>query len=270
MKHLSANEVLSMTGGVTLITGASSGIGADLARVFAARGHTLVLAARRKEHLNAVADDIEASGYPRPTLIVCDLQDPRAGQQIAAAIAAQGVEVEILVNNAGYGLFGDAVDLDRDEQLGMIDLNIRMLTDLSLRFSDSIVRRKGGILNVGSIASFLPGPGMAVYYATKAFVLSFTEALRGELGPKGVRVTALCPGPVVTGFQDRAGFAAGLDSRMLDVSSSDVAEAGYRALQSNKQVALPGLGVRLIPFFLRFVPRGIVLWAVSKVQRRRR
>ena len=120
---------------------------------------------------------------------------PDAGDKIAAALAAAGVEVEYVVNNAGFGVFGRAVERDRAEQLDIIAVNIRALTDLSLRFSDQLIRHRGGILNVGSIAGFLPGPGMAVYYASKAYVLSFTEAMRQELAPHGVRVTVVCPGP---------------------------------------------------------------------------
>lgn len=258
-----------MTDRVTLITGASSGIGAELARVFAANKHKVVLIARRAERMTELADSIAAAGGKRPVIIACDLQQANAGDVIAAQLDAQNLDVEILVNNAGFGLFGQSANLDRNQQLDMIDLNIRALTDLSLRFSDSIVRNKGAILNVASIASFLPGPGMAVYYASKAFVLSFTEALRGELGRYGVRVTALCPGPVPTEFQSRAGFAPGLDSAVLNVSAPDVAKAGYRGLMANKQVVLPGLGIRLIPFFLRFAPRGLVLAAVTRVQRSR-
>ncbi len=146
-------------------------------------------------------------------MIACDLEQPDAGDRIAAALTAADVEVEYVVNNAGFGLFGNAVELDRAEQLSIIAVNIRAMTDLSLRFSDSLIRHRGGILNVGSIAGFLPGPGMAVYYASKAYVLSFTEALRGELASRGVRVTALCPGPVPSEFQHRAGFDAGLRFR---------------------------------------------------------
>ena len=122
-------------------------------------------------------------------------KQPDAGDTIEAALAAEGVEVEYVVNNAGFGMFGHAIKRDRAEQLGIIAVNIRALTDLSLRFADQLIRNRGGILNVGSIAGFLPGPGMAVYYASKAYVLSFTEAMRGELAPHGVRVTVVCPGP---------------------------------------------------------------------------
>jgi short-subunit dehydrogenase len=152
----------------------------------------------------------------------------------------------------------------------MISLNISTLTDLSLRFAESLIRHRGGILNVGSIAGFLPGPGMAVYYASKAYVLSFSEALRGELAPRGVRVTALCPGPVPTEFQARAGFDPGYDSTILNVSASDVAKAGYRGLMANKRAVLPGLGIKIVPLLLRLFPRGFILAAVGRFQLRKR
>jgi uncharacterized protein len=255
---------------VTLITGASAGIGAELARVFSSNGHRLALVARRADRLAALATEIGVSGGAAPIVIPCDLEQPDACDKVAAALAAAGVEVEFVVNNAGFGLFGTAVELDRAEQLGMIAVNIRALTDLSLRFSDHLIRHRGGILNLGSIAGFLPGPGMAVYYASKAYVLSFTEALRGELGPRGVRVTALCPGPVPSEFQTRAGFSPGLDSAVLNVSASDVARAGYRGLMANKRAVLPGLGIKIVPFLLRLFPRGFILAAVARFQLRKR
>jgi uncharacterized protein len=258
-----------VTDRVTLITGASSGIGAELARVFAANGHRVALAARRADRLEALAKDIAAGGKP-PILIPCDLQSPGAGETIAAALTAADVEVEYLVNNAGFGLFGRAVELDRAEQLGMIEVNIRALTELSLRFSAQVIKNRGGILNVGSIAGFLPGPGMAVYYASKAYVLSFTEALRQELAQHGVRVSVLCPGPVSTEFQKRAGFAPGFDSAVLNVPPSDVALQAYRGLMANKRAVLPGFGIKLVPFLLRLFPRGFILAAVGRFQLRKR
>lgn len=258
-----------MTERVTLITGASSGIGAELARIFAANKHRVVLVARRAELLRAVADGIVAAGGAEPIIFPCDLERRDAGDLIEAELKARGVEVEFVVNNAGFGMFGKAVMMDRAQQLGLLDINIRTLTDLSLRFSDSLVRHRGGILNVGSIASFLPGPGMAVYYASKAYVLSFTEALHQELGPQGVRVTALCPGPVTSGFQARAGFKPGVDSAILAVSAANVALAGYRGLMANRRVVMPGAGNRIVPFLLRLVPRGVVLAAVGRLQLRR-
>jgi short-subunit dehydrogenase len=255
---------------VTLITGASSGIGAELAHVFASKGHRVAVVARRVDRLAQLAGEIVARGGAAPIVIPCDLQQPDAGDKIAAALAAEGVEVDYLVNNAGYGLFGKAVALDRADQLGIITVNIRALTDLSLRFSDQLIRHRGGILNVASIASFLPGPGMAVYYASKAYVLSFSEALRHELAPHGVRVTAVCPGPVPSEFQLRAGFAPGVDSTILNVSSAGVALAGYRGLMANKRAVLPGLGIKIVPFLLRFFPRGFILAAVGGYQLRKR
>jgi short-subunit dehydrogenase len=255
---------------VTLITGASAGIGTELARVFASNGHRVALVARRADRLAALAGEITASGGTAPVVIPCDLEQGDAADKIAAALAAAGVEVDYLVNNAGFGLFGRAAELDREGQLGIISVNIRAMTDLTLRLSDQVIRHHGGILNVGSIAGFLPGPGMAIYYASKAYVLSFTEALRGELADRDVRVTALCPGPVPTEFQARAGFRPGFDSTILNVSASDVAKAGYRGLMANKRVVLPGLGIKVVPFLLRLFPRGFILAAVAGFQLRKR
>lgn len=259
-----------MTERVTLITGASAGIGAELARVFASKGHRVVLVARRADRLAALADEIVAGGGAAPIVIACDLEQPDAGDQIAAALTAEGAEIEYVVNNAGFGLFGHAIELDRAAQLGMIAVNVRAMTDLSLRFSEQLIRHRGGILNVASIASFLPGPGMAVYYASKAYVLSFTEAMRRELAPRGVRVTALCPGPVPSEFQARAGFEPGFDSAILNVSPASVAKAGYHGLMANKRAVLPGLGNKALPFLLRLFPRGFILAAVGSVQLRKR
>ena len=228
------------------------------------------MVARRADRLQVLAAEIAAKSSSAPIVIPCDLEQADAGDKIAAALTAEGVEVEFLVNNAGFGLFGRAIQLDRNEQLAMIAVNIRALTDLSLRFADQLVRNRGGLLNVASIASFLPGPGMAVYYASKAYVLSFTEALRGELGPSGVRVTALCPGPVPSEFQTRAGYEPGFDSAVLNVSAADVAKEAYRGLMANKRAVLPGLGIKILPFVLRLFPRGFILAAVGRFQLRKR
>jgi short-subunit dehydrogenase len=255
---------------VTLITGASAGIGTELVRVFASNGHRVAMVARRADRLQSLAAEITAKGLGAPIVIPCDLEQPDAPDKIAAALTEADAEVEFVVNNAGFGLFGRAAELDRNQQLAMIAVNIRALTDLSLRFADSLIRNRGGLLNVASIAGFLPGPGMAVYYASKAYVLSFTEALRGELGPKGVRVTALCPGPVPSEFQIRAGFEPGFDSAVLNVSAADVAAEAYRGLMANKRAVLPGLGVKILPFMLRLFPRGFILAAVTRFQTRQR
>ena len=259
-----------MTDRVTLITGASAGIGTELARVFASKGHRLALVDRRGDRLTTLASEIVATGGTAPILIPCDLEHPDACDTIAAALAAEGVEVEFVVNNAGFGLFGRAIELDRAEQLGIVAVNILALTDLSLRFSDSLIRHRGGVLNLGSLAGFLPGPGMAVYYASKAYVLSFSDALHAELAPHGVRVTTLCPGSVSTEFQARAGIKPGFEHEILNVSASDAAQAGYRGLMANKRAVLPGLGIKLVPFLLRLFPRGFILAAVGRLQLRKR
>ena len=258
-----------MTERVTLITGASAGIGAELARVFASNGHRVAVVARRADRLTALANEITAKGGPAPIVIPCDLEQADAGDKIAGALAAAGVEVEYMVNNAGFGVFGYANKSDRVEQLNIINVNIRALTDLSLRFTDSVIRHRGGVLNVGSIAGFLPGPGMAVYYASKAYVLSFTEALRKELEPHGVRVTLICPGPVPTEFQARAGFEPGFDAAILNVSAAEVARQAYRGLMANKRAVLPGL-IKAVPLLLRLFPRSFILTAVGGFQLRRR
>jgi uncharacterized protein len=262
-------EYSIVTERVTLITGASAGIGTELARVFASHGHRVALVARRADRLATLAAEITAAGGAAPIVIPCDLIQPDACDKIAEALSAAGADVEYVVNNAGFGVFGLAVKRDRAEQLDIITVNIRTLTDLSLRFSDALIRNRGGILNVGSIAGFLPGPGMAVYYASKAYVLSFTEALRRELAPQGVRVTVLCPGPVPSEFQARAGFAPGLDSAILNVSAREVAQQGYRGLMANKRAVLPGFGIKIVPLLLRLFPRWFILAAVGRLQLRR-
>jgi short-subunit dehydrogenase len=255
---------------VTLITGASAGIGAELARIFAAKGHRVALTARRADRLDQLAGEIVAAGGAKPLVIPCDLQQADACDAIERALAAAGVELEYLVNNAGFGVFGRAIKRDRNDQLGIIAVNICALTDLTLRFAGQLIRNRGGILNIGSIAGFLPGPGMAVYYASKAYVLSFTEAMRRELAPQGVRVTVVCPGPVLTEFQARAGFAPGFDSSVLNVSAAEVARQGYEGLMANKRAVLPGLGIKLVPFLLRLFPRSFILAAVGGFQLRNR
>jgi short-subunit dehydrogenase len=249
---------------VTLITGASAGIGAALARVFAAHGHELVLIARRQDRLDALADEIAATGKPRPVVLVADLEQRDAAIKIRGRLLSLELEPEIVVNNAGFGLVGSATALSRDEQLGMIDLNVRALTELSLMFADSLARHRGGILNVASIAAFLPGPSMAVYYATKAFVLSFSEALHHELAAQGVRVTALCPGPVITEFQARSGMRIDRAMRLILVAPDRVAQIGYDGLMRGKRVVVAGLGNRIAVLVLRFIPHALLLRIVDQ------
>lgn len=256
---------------ITIVTGASAGIGMALARVFARHGHELALVARREERLHALADEIAASGAPRPIVIAADLLKPGAARQIGDALVAQGAEPQFVVNNAGFGLVGLSASLDRDEQLQMVDLNVRALTELSLAYIDSLARNRGGLLNVGSMAGFLPGPGMAVYYATKAYVLSFSEALHSELKPRGIKVAVLCPGPVPTEFAARAGVKGGtLAPSILTQSADDVAEAGYRGLMGGHRTIVPGVLNKLITMLIRLIPRRIILGIVDSRQTRRR
>ncbi len=249
---------------VTLISGASAGIGAELARVFAAHGHELVLVARRADRLGALADEIAAAARPRPTVIAADLERRDAVAAIAAELESRGLEPANVVNNAGFGLLGPAAALNRDEQLAMIDLNVRALTELSLAFVDSLARHRGGILNVASLAAFLPGPGMAVYYASKAYVLSFSEALHQELAGRGVRVTALCPGPVPTEFQARAGIGRRGMQSALTLSAERVAQIGYDGFIRGKRVVVAGTGNRIVASLLRVIPNGILLPATDQ------
>jgi short-subunit dehydrogenase len=254
---------------VAVITGASSGIGAALARLFAARGHEPVLVGRREGLLHALADEIAAGGKSRPLVFPVDLTRIDTPARLAQELGARSLEPAFMVNNAGYGLVGRAVELDRNEQLAMIDLNVRALTDLSLRFIESLARHRGGILNVASISAFLPGPGMALYHATKSYVVSFSEALHTELKPLGVRVTALCPGPVPTEFQARAGFADSDLPRLLTCSPERVALQGYEGLMRGKRIVVPGWGNKVVRLALRAAPRRVVLRLTHSAMQRR-
>ncbi len=248
---------------VTLITGASAGIGTALAHVFAEHGHALVLTARREAQLKAVADAIAVSGRARPEIVALDLGTREGPARLADELAHRGLEPEIVVNNAGFGLQGASIDLDRAQQLAIIDLNVRTLTDLSLRFLAGVKRHRGGILNVASIAGFFPGPQMAVYHASKAYVVSFSEALRRELAGDGVRVSVLCPGPVPTEFNDRAGIPDDYFPRFLNRSAARVAREGYEGFMAGRRTIVPGTMNKIVTFLPRLIPRGLMLTAVD-------
>ena len=262
----------SATGGrpVTLITGASGGLGAALARVFAEHNHELVLIARNEQLLVALADEIAATGRTRPLVLAFDMTRHDAAASISRELAARGLEPQYVVNNAGFGLLGHAAELDRGEQLAMIDLNARTLADLSLAFVDSLARHHGGILNVASVAGFMPGPGMAVYYASKAFVVSLSEALQIELAGKGIRVTVLSPGPVPTGFQARAGIPASLPPSLLQISAQAVARRAYDGLMRGELHVVPGAGNWIMTMLPRLLPRRLTSRIVASVQLDRR
>ena len=252
---------------IVLVTGASAGLGAALAAAFAERGHSLVLVARREAQLESVADGIAARGLARPRCVALDLTLPDAGERLARTLQDLGLEPEIVVNNAGFGLLGQAASLDRARQLAMVDLNVRIATDLSLRFVDSLARHKGGILNVASVLGFVPGPGMAVYHATKAYLVSFSLALHQELKAQGVRVTALCPGPVDTEFMARAGIPEGNFPRFLSRSAERVAQEGYDGLMRGRRVVIPGSTNKAAAHLARLMPRWLVLWMLRVVAR---
>ena len=254
---------------ITLLTGASAGIGTALAHEFADRGHELVLVARREERLQALAFAIADAGHPPPTVLPVDLQDPAAGAYIAGELTTRELEPNFVVNNAGFGLVGLAAELGIAEQRSMIDLNVSALTDLSLRFVESLERHKGGLLNVASVAGFIPGPRSAVYYATKAYVLSFTEALHQELTPRGIRVCALCPGPVPTEFQARAGVPNAQGPGLMTRSAQEVARHGYRGFMDGHRVVVPGLANRAITVASRLLPRRFFLKMADRRQKRR-
>jgi short-subunit dehydrogenase len=238
---------------VTLITGASAGLGVDFARQLAARGERLVLVARRKERLDALAAEI---GNAR--VVALDLGVAGAADRLMADLAEHGERVAGLVNNAGFGLAGRFADLDGARQRQMIDLNCGALTELAHAVLPAMIAAgKGAILNVASTAAFQPGPGMAVYFATKAFVLSFSEALHEEVRGHGVTVTALCPGPTATEFGEVAGWSGNAMINKLSARSADVVRAGIAAMDRGRAVAIPGLvnkagaqGHRLLPRWL--------------------
>lgn len=257
--------------GITLITGASLGIGEELAHVAAAAGRKLVLTARSAEGLNRVADAVAAKGFPRPETIPLDLSLPDAGDRIAQVLKAKNLHVAELVNNAGYGLSGPLEHSDRSGQIGMVDLNVRALTDLTTRFLPDIIEAKGGILNVGSVASFVPGPGMAIYYASKAYVLSFSDALSVELKGR-VRVTALCPGPTPTGFQERArpGGKGRMFPFMPHTTAAQVAREGWQGFEQGKRVVVPGWLNKIVAFLGPRLPRAMILAASDFRSRKQR
>jgi short-subunit dehydrogenase len=243
-----------VTKAVTLITGASAGLGLDFARQLSAKGRRLVLVARRKDRLDALVTEL---GNGRA--IGEDLSLPGAIDRLMADLAAHGEHVDLLVNNAGFGLTGRFAELDGRRQRQMIDLNCGALTELAHAVLPAMIERKSGaILNVASTAAFQPGPGMAVYFATKAFVLSFSEALHEEVKKNGVIVSALCPGPTATEFGEVAGFGP---SNLLDKVAADapsVVRAGLEGLDNGRAIVVPGLMNKATAQANRFFPRSWV------------
>jgi len=242
-----------------LITGGSVGIGAALADVFAAHGHDLVLVSRNPGKLEARGRAIREQYNVDVVCLPEDLADPQGPRRLHEVVAARGLDVHHLVNNAGVGLYGKFATTDLDAELKMIQLNVTSVVELTKRFLPAMIERRAGrILNVASTAAFVPGPWMSVYYATKAFVLSFSQAIDYELKASGVTVTVLCPGPTESEFKVRAGSQR---SRLFEAFVMDaprVARAGYDGMMNGKAVAIPGLRNKLIPVAARLIPRPLV------------
>jgi len=251
---------------VALVTGATSGIGYELAKVLAREGYALVLVARDGRRLGERAREFERSFGTPVRILPMDLSLPQGPARIFQRLRSEGVAVDVLVNNAGFGTNGPFLKADLESQAGMIALNVAALTRLTRLFLPGMAERGSGkILNVASTAAFQPGPMMAVYYATKAYVLSFSEALAEELSGTGVTVTALCPGPTATEFSQRANMK---NSRLFSafvMEAAKVAEIGYRAMLRGRPVVVAGLRNRLGAFSVRFSPRGLVAKIVRKL-----
>lgn len=250
-----------------LITGASGGIGRELAFQFAQDGYKLVLVARSESKLQMLADELS----PAPVVIkVKDISSTEGIYGLVNELKAENIKVDVLVNNAGFGLYGEFTETSVDEELNMIDLNIKTLTLLTKLLIPSMLQNKTGhILNVASVAAFQPGPLMAVYYATKSYVLSFSEALENELQGTGVGVSVLCPGPTETGFSDRANLEQSklFKGNLMDAAS--VAEVAYEGMKQKKPIIIPGLKNRLLTILVRLLPRKTVTKLVRNAQERR-
>ena len=254
-----------------LVTGASGGIGAEIARELSARGWNLILTARSEGALEALARELRARDGIRAQVVPIDLVDPSGPEALEAATEGTGLSVDLLVNNAGFGDFGPFLDAELDRGMAMVQVNVAALTELSWRFAAAMAGRgQGRILNVASTAAFQPGPGMAVYYATKAYVLSLSEGLRVEFRDAGISVTTLCPGPTTTGFQEEAGMGnSGLLTHLPVPGAREVARFGVEATLKGKGVVIHGWVNRLLVLGVRLTPRRILPELVYRIQRSR-
>lgn len=252
-----------------LITGASGGIGAELARLFAADGFSLVLAARSEEKLASLKAELEAAYGVRVFNLVQDLSESGSAARVVGFVKAKALTIDVLVNNAGFGDWGFFSESALEKQRKMMQLNMVTLTELTHYFLPDMLERKSGrILNVASVAGFMPGPKMAVYYASKAFVRSFTEALSVEVRTTGVTVTALCPGPVSTDFWNRAEAGdSSLFKHLAFADAKNVARCGYKALQRGKVLAVPGVATKCFVLLFKLLPRAWVRALVYLIQR---
>jgi short-subunit dehydrogenase len=248
-----------------LITGASSGIGLELARCFAADGSRLILVARNRDALEKLAAELQSKNKVETVILPADLSLPEAPKQLFDSLAAQKISVDVLVNNAGFGLHGTFLEMPLPRQLEIIKVNVNALVELTGLFLPEMVqRRAGGILNVGSVAGFVPGPNLAIYYASKAFVQSFSEALAEELADTGVSVTVLCPGPTETNFGNVARGSKVRVAQSKKMTAEEVARAGYRDFRSKKVICVPGLQNKALIMLAKVSPRSAVRRLVKK------
>jgi short-subunit dehydrogenase len=259
-------------GKTALITGASSGIGYDLCPLFAADNYDLVIVARSESKLQEMAIALSQKYKIRVTPIAIDLSQADSADKLYAEIKNRSLVINILVNNAGFGLLGEFVAADYRRLSEMMSLNIVTLTRLTrLLLPDMVNRKSGKIMNVASTAGFQPGPLMAVYYASKAYVVSFSQALSNELAGSGVTVTTLCPGPTATKFEEVAGVNNTLlFNKYSMMSSPKVAIIGYRGLRKGKRLVIPGFRNKLLAFAVRFMPRKFLLNFVRSIQEKRK
>lgn len=251
-----------------LITGASGGIGMEFAKIHAANGDNLVIVARSLDKLNALKRELESKFGIEALVISKDLSELNAAQEVYDTLLEKRIQVEYLINNAGFGDFGMFYETDWDKEAQMINLNITALTHFTKLFIRDMVSRKSGkVLNVASTAAFQPGPTMAVYFATKAYVLHFSEAVNNEVRDKGVSVTALCPGPTESGFQSAASMD---DSKLFKnkkvPTSAEVAAYGYRAMHQGKSVAIHGFMNAIMARSVGLVPRNLIVKIARKMQ----
>jgi uncharacterized protein len=254
-----------------LITGASSGIGRELARICAREGHNLVITARREENLLQLKQELEKNHPVSVELFVCDLMDLDSPENLFRFTQEKGIQIDILVNNAGVGDYGFFQETDWERQQAIIELNIRALTHLTHLYLPGMASAgTGKVLNISSMAGFLPGPLMSVYYASKNYVTAFSEALANELKPTGVTVTVLCPGPTKSEFQQKANMQK---SRLFDMfpvpGSAEVSEYGYRAMMKGKRVAVYGLHNRFLVSIMGLFPRHLVTAIARFIQERK-
>jgi short-subunit dehydrogenase len=247
-------------GQTALVTGASSGIGLELARQFAAGGYDLVLVARSTGALERLAADLGREFGVKTTAVTCDLGQPNAGRELVRTLDRRSLAIDVLVNNAGFGATGAFAGGETDVQVGIVDVNVRALVELTHELWPRILRKgRGGVLNVASTAAFQPGPFMSVYCASKAFVLSFTEALWEEARGSGVRVSCLCPGYTESAFHQRAGTDKVRLARGSAMSAAQAAELGYRAFEANRRVKIAGLANALLARSAAVTPHALVL-----------